>query len=93
MRPGARGAGVARLRQLRSNAMPDYLCAHCELEFVSEEKSSDGTPCPRCGQTESVRSVDTSALIRDIRRQWYVVFGILLLAAVGFILYQWMKRT
>lgn len=72
--------------------MRDYFCAHCELEFVSEE-SNDGTPCPRCGQTESVRSVDTSALIRDIKRQWFVVFGMLLLAGVGFVLYQWMKRT
>ena len=69
----------------------DYYCAHCEHEFVVDEGKDEGDrpPCPTCGQTESVHSVDTFSLVRDIRRQWIVVFVILFLAGVGIALYQW----
>ncbi|MDH3201457.1 MAG: hypothetical protein OEM15_11250 [Myxococcales bacterium] len=68
----------------------DYYCAHCEYEFVVED-GGDQPMCPKCGQTESVRSVDTFGLVRDIWRQWLVVLAILLLAGVGFVLYQWVR--
>ena len=69
----------------------DYYCAHCEDEFVVEEGEGGGDrpPCPKCGQTESVQSVDTSALVRDIRRQWFVVLAVLFLVGAGLVLYQW----
>ena len=69
----------------------DYYCAHCEREFVVDEGEDGGDrpPCPTCAQTESVYSVDTFSLVRDIRRQWIVVFAILFLAGAGFALYQW----
>jgi hypothetical protein len=66
----------------------DYYCAHCEYEFVVGD-GSDQPPCPKCGQTESVRSVDTFGLVRTIWRQWLVAFAILFFAGVGFVLYQW----
>jgi transposase-like protein len=70
----------------------EYYCAHCEREFVVEEGGKDRgdrPPCPKCGQTESVQSADTFALVGDIRRQWFVVFAILFLAGAGYVLYQW----
>lgn len=67
----------------------EYYCAHCEHEFVVEEREDgvDRPPCPRCSQTESVRLVDTG-LVMDIRRQWIVVFAVLFIATAGFALYQ-----
>ena len=69
----------------------DYYCAHCEREFVVEEREDGGErpPCPKCGQTQSVLPVNTFALGKDIRRQWFVVFAILFLAGAGYVLYQW----
>ena len=66
-------------------------CVYCEREFVVDEGEDGGDrpPCPKCSQTESVQSVDTFGLVRDIRRQWIVVFAILFLAGAGYVLYQW----
>ncbi|MEM7437229.1 MAG: hypothetical protein AAF436_18890 [Myxococcota bacterium] len=70
----------------------DYYCALCEREFFLEE-GGNRPPCPTCGQTESVQSVDSFALVNDIRRQWFAVFAVLFLAGAAFALYQWTAST
>jgi hypothetical protein len=66
----------------------NYHCAYCERDFTSDG-NDDQPACPTCGQTESVQSLDSLALIKDIRRQWFVVFAVLFLAGAAFALYQW----
>ncbi len=63
-----------------------YHCAHCEEEFAIQD-AGERPPCPRCGQTESVRRMNPD-LIMEIRRQWFVVFGLLFVAGLAFVAFQ-----
>lgn len=66
----------------------EYQCAYCEAAFASD--AAGPTPaCPTCGQTESVRAVDSAALVGEIRRQWFAVFAVLFAAGAAFAAYQW----
>jgi len=64
----------------------EYYCAFCEKGFRVED-ANDHPACPTCGQTLSVKRTDTEPLIRDIRKQWFVVFALLLLLLLGYAVY------